>query len=137
MPISPHLLRKLQETLGADAADDLVTWMEAMDSNRGDIAELRHETQLGLARMDARFDQFLALMDARFQQVDARFEQLLALMDARFQQVDARFQQVDGKFLLIQEQGARVLEKALRDQTRFFFLAWSVLLAAFVGLYAR
>ena len=94
MAISPHLLRKLKETLGTEAADDLVNWMEGMDAHRGDIGELRHEMQLGFARMDAR----------------------LQTMEARF---DSR------------------VEKALREQTRFFFLAWSVLLAAIVGLYTR
>lgn len=90
MPVSPLLQRKLQEALGADAADDLVSLLEVMDANRGDIAELRHEMgelrhemQLGFARLEATF------------------------------------------------------EKALREQTRFFFLAWAVLLAAFIGLYAR
>jgi hypothetical protein len=28
-------------------------------------------------------------------------------------------------------------ERSLRDQTKFFFLAWAVLLAAIVGIYAR
>ena len=32
---------------------------------------------------------------------------------------------------------ATAIEKGLRDQTRFFFLAWAVLLAAIIGLYAR
>ena len=83
MPISSHLLRKLQEIFGVEAADDFVSWADQMEANRGDIAELRHEMQLGFARVDAS------------------------------------------------------LEKALREQTRFFFLAWSVLLAVIVGLYAR
>lgn len=94
MPLSPQLLRKLQEALGADAAGDLVDWMEAMDANRGDLAELRHEMLLGFVRIDARFEQ-----------LQGRLETLL--------------------------------ERGLREQTRFFFLAWSVLLAAIVGLYAR
>jgi hypothetical protein len=51
--------------------------------NRGDIRELRHEMQLGFARMET------------------------------------------------------LVEKALREQTRFFFLAWAVLVTAIVGLYAR
>jgi hypothetical protein len=68
--------------------------MEDMDANRGAVGELRHEMQLGFARIDARFEQFEAKMEA-------------------------------------------VMEKGLREQTRFFFLAWSVLLAAIVGLYAR
>ena len=29
------------------------------------------------------------------------------------------------------------IEKGLREQTRFFFLAWGVILAAIIGLYAR
>ena len=37
----------------------------------------------------------------------------------------------------LQERMETLLEKGLREQTRFFFLAWSVLLAAIVGLYAR
>lgn len=105
MPISPLLLRKLQETLGVDAADNLVSWMEEMDANRGDIGELRHEMQLGFARIEARFE-------ARFEKLDAKSDSLEAKMQA-------------------------LLEKGLREQTRFFFLAWSVLLAAIVGLYAR
>src|SRR3954469_18338313 len=90
MSLSQHLLRKLQETLGADAADDLVSLLDSMDANRGDIGELRHEMQI------LNQDVHLAL---------SKFEALL--------------------------------EKGLREQTRFFFLAWSVLLAAIVGLYAR
>ena len=101
MQIPPHLLRKLQEALGAEAADNFVSLIESMDANRGDIGELRHEMQLGFARIDA-----------RFQQVESRFETL-----------DARW--------------VGLFEKGLREQTRFFFLAWSVLLAAIVGLYAR
>lgn len=30
-----------------------------------------------------------------------------------------------------------LMERGLREQTRFFFLAWAVILAAIVGLYAR
>jgi hypothetical protein len=51
-PVSPHLLRKLQEVLGAEAARDLVTRLEGVDACRGDIAELRHEMQLGFAKLE-------------------------------------------------------------------------------------
>jgi hypothetical protein len=37
----------------------------------------------------------------------------------------------------MQERFEKLLEKGLREQTRFFFLAWSVLLTAMIGLYAR
>jgi hypothetical protein len=101
MAISPHLQRKLQESLGADAAEDLVSILQAMDANRGDISELRHEMQLGFARIDERF----------------------ARVDDRFGTMEARI--------------TAVMEKALREQMRFFFLAWSVLQASIIGLYAR
>ncbi|HMC57023.1 MAG TPA: hypothetical protein VKH19_17715 [Gemmatimonadaceae bacterium] len=94
MPVSPHLLRKLQGALGADAATDLVNQLETMDPLRGDIAELQHEMRLGFAR------------------------------------IDEGFAVINGDF-------RSALEKGLKEQTRFFFVAWSVLLAAIIGLYAR
>ncbi len=87
MTVPPHLSRKLHETLGADAADFLVAWMEEVDTSREDIRELRHEMQLGFTRVEARME--------------------------------------------------TLVEKGLREQTRFFFVAWSVLLAMMVGLYSR
>ena len=44
-----------------------------MDAHRGDIGELRHEMQLGFAKMDERFakiDERFAKMDERFARVD-------------------------------------------------------------------
>lgn len=126
MPVSPHLQRKLQESLGADAADHLVSLLEDMDSSRADLGALRHEMELGFGRIDARFQQ----VDARFQQVDQRFEHV----DRQFQEMRDHFDQ------LIAGNQARteaLLEKGLREQTRFFFLAWGVLLAAMMGFYAR
>ena len=56
MPVSSHLLRKLQESLGHDAAADLATMLESMDAIRADIAELRHQMEIQLARLNARLD---------------------------------------------------------------------------------
>ena len=47
------------------------------------------------------------------------------------------FARMDGRLDSLQERTEKLLEKGLREQTRFFFLAWSVLLATLVGLYAR
>ena len=52
MPISAHLLRKLQDTLGMDAAADLTTIVETVEATRADLAELRHEFDLLKARVD-------------------------------------------------------------------------------------
>ena len=52
MPVSAHLLRKLQESLGVDAAADLTTLLETVEATRADLAELRHEFDLLRARVD-------------------------------------------------------------------------------------
>ena len=108
MDVSQNLQRKLQQALGTEAAGDLLAWMQSMDAHRGDIGELRHEMQLGFVRMDERF----ARIDERFARVDGRMDTMQASME-------------------------RMLERGLREQTRFFFLAWSVMLAAIIGLYVR
>jgi hypothetical protein len=49
---------------------------------------------------------------------------------SRFEKLEARVEKFEARM-------EALLEKGLREQTRFFFLAWSVLLAGIVGLYAR
>lgn len=54
MSVTPRLSRKLHETLGDDAAEDLVSWMQDRETHHGD---LRAEMQVGFARVDARFSE--------------------------------------------------------------------------------
>lgn len=100
MPVSQHLLRTLQEALGAEAAGDLVTLVDAMDANRGDIRELRHEMQLGFAHIDARAEQMrtelLGVIEARHTETKGLISGGLAKMET-------------------------LLERGLREQARFFF----------------
>jgi hypothetical protein len=49
--VTPRLSRKLHETLGEEAAEDLVNWMQHMDARR---AELRELNELNFSRIDAR-----------------------------------------------------------------------------------
>ena len=51
MPITPRLSRKLLQTLGEEAAEDLVNWMQQVDAQR---AELRELNELNFSRFDAR-----------------------------------------------------------------------------------
>ncbi|MEX2180394.1 MAG: hypothetical protein WD801_16885 [Gemmatimonadaceae bacterium] len=55
MPVPSHVARRLREVLGADAAEDLVNWMDETTAVRADVAELRHEMQVGFARLEANF----------------------------------------------------------------------------------
>ena len=126
MEATPNLQRKLQQTLGAEAAGDLGAWMQTMDAHRTDMQALRREMQLGFAKIDERFTR----IDERFAKIDERF----ARMDGRMDVMAATFQ---GELKASTERFERLLEKGLREQTRFFFLAWSVVLASIIGLYAR
>lgn len=56
MATSPHLSLKLRDALGPEAGDELIGLVDRAASDisdlRGDIAELRHRTELGFARVD-------------------------------------------------------------------------------------
>ena len=54
-------------------------------------------------------------------------------MQLGFARIDARFEQQNTAFA----QQNTSFERALREQTRFFFVAWAVILAAIIGIYAR
>jgi hypothetical protein len=45
----------------------------------------RHEFELAMARIDARFDQLEARLDARFQQIDTRFAQTEGRLEAQIE----------------------------------------------------
>jgi hypothetical protein len=60
MAIPQHVRRKLQETLGAEAAEALLRWMEDADTHRGDVAELRHEMQVSFARLETLIEKRVA-----------------------------------------------------------------------------
>ncbi|MFZ9776588.1 MAG: hypothetical protein ACO3DZ_07175 [Ilumatobacteraceae bacterium] len=96
-----------QTTTFAGTADDrLVTITDLR-------YELERERQITLAhfdRIDQRFLDLTASVDARFHQVDKRFEQvdkrfldLIASFDARFELVDKRFDQMERRFDLLDE----------------------------------
>lgn len=62
MALSPYLVRKLEEVLGHDAAEDLMAHLTSVESLRADVAELRHEMQLGFARLETRIESSTAAL---------------------------------------------------------------------------
>jgi hypothetical protein len=58
-------------------------------------------------------------------------------MELKFAALDGKVDSLDGKFPTLKAELSVAIEKGLKEQTRFFFLAWAVQLAAIVGLYAR
>ena len=56
-----------------------MSWMEGVDNARADIAELRHEMEVGFAKVDAKF----AGIDTKFAALDGRFSALETLIERR------------------------------------------------------
>lgn len=82
MGITPRLSRRLNETLGDEAAEDLVNWMEDMESQRAewreamraDFAELRQEMQVSFAELRQEMQVGFANLRQEMAQLEARFE---------------------------------------------------------------
>ena len=118
MAVAVNLSRKLYETLGTEAADAMVTWMESVERNR---AELRETGDLAFARIDARFGQ----AEARFGELEARIDTRFAQFDARLVEMERRLEQrMDTRFAAMERQisGLEVsFERALREQLHKIF----------------
>ena len=87
MPVTIKLSRKFYEKLGEDLANELVDWFNKVDATyRGDLREVN---ELNFARFDAKLEQRLAELDARWgskwSALDAKLEQQLAKLKAEIQ----------------------------------------------------
>src|SRR5688572_557608 len=82
MPAPNKVARKLSESLGSEAADAMVDWMNGTEERTrelsADIAELRQE-------MNTRFADLREEMRVGFANVDSKF----AAMDGKFAAMDA------------------------------------------------
>jgi hypothetical protein len=118
---SPHLERKLKEALGDDAGAELAAVTDRIDPLRGDMAELRHTLRGDMAelRHTVRGD-----MTELRHTIRGDIAELRHAMDQGFAQIPALEAQMDA-----------AIDRSAKEQTRFFFVAWGVILAAIVGLY--
>ena len=81
MAITPRLSRKLNQVQGEEA-EDLVTWMDRVDTQRAewreamraDFAEVRQEMQAGFAQVRQAMQVGFATLRQEMAQMEARFE---------------------------------------------------------------
>ncbi|MGH7485914.1 MAG: hypothetical protein ACREMY_09995, partial [bacterium] len=107
--------------LGDDVANELVEWFNLVDATyRFDLRELN---ELNFARFDAKVEQRFAEFEAK---IERRFADFEAKIERRFADSEAKLAHLEAR-----------LEKRLGDQTRFFFLAWAILLASNIALWFR
>jgi len=86
MPVTIKLSRKFYEKLGEDLANELVDWFNKVDATyRGDLREVN---ELNFARFDAKLEQRLVELDAKWgskwSALDAKLEQRLVELDAKW-----------------------------------------------------
>ena len=120
MPITARLSRTLIETLGDEAAGDMVSWMQGVDDHR---AQLRELNELSVARLEGRMDLMESRLNARFCQVDARITQVEERLNARIGQVDARIDQTASDL-------KSKIDQRFADLIKWSFLFWCGAVAA-------
>jgi CRP-like cAMP-binding protein len=114
MSVTPKLSREFYERLGKTAANELVGLLDHMYSvNR---AELQQLNETNFVRFDARLEQRVTQLEARLEQ---RVGELRAYVDQRFAELST------------------TLERGLKEQTRWMFVAWASLLIPIIGLWMR
>ena len=118
MPVTAKLSRKFYETFGDEIANDLVDWFNAVDATyRADLRELN---ELNFARFDAKLEQRLAELDAkwgsRWSQLDTKLEQRLAEL---------------GSSLRVEIHAARA------DVVKWMFVFWAPTAIAVIDLLLR
>jgi len=96
MPVTIKLSREFYEKLGEDLANELVDWFNKVDATyRGDLREVN---ELNFARFDAKLEQRLVELDAKWgskwSALDAKLEQRLVELDARW---GSRWSALDAK----------------------------------------
>ena len=110
MPVTAKLSKQFYDRLGEAVTNELVDWFNQVDAAYK--FDLREMNEMNFARFDAKLEQ-------RFAESDAKAERRLAEVRDDMRKTELS------------------LERALRDQTRFFFLAWAVLLASNIALWFR
>ncbi|HVT40331.1 MAG TPA: hypothetical protein VHE78_14915 [Gemmatimonadaceae bacterium] len=139
MLISALLSQKLRDSFGDEAADEMVDWMQRIDSERSHLRELnvanlaRHEAVLGERfaeqRLEARaeFAAFREEMRAQFatfrEEMRAEFAALRLEMRAGFAKAHDETAQLEARF-----------ERRFNDMMRWSLLFWVSSLATVVAL---
>ena len=123
--VTAKLSQKFYEKLGEDITNELVNWFNAVDATYR--ADLRDLNEVNFARFDAKLEQRLVELDAkwgtRWSELDAKLEQRLAQADAKR---DVRWHELE----------ARLAERLAQLESRLtwrMFAFWAPTALAVIG----
>lgn len=120
MPVMAKLSREFYEHFGDKLVDELVSLLNLADATYR--TELREQNELNFARFDAK-------MEERFAQYDAKLGELRLELKEEISALDKKMEIGFANLTLS-------VEKALREQTRWFVAAWGTLVVAWAALVA-
>ena len=114
MPVTAKLSKRFYEVLGEDVANELVNWFNEVDATyRADLRELN---ELNFARFDAKLEQ-------RLVELDAKWGTRWTALDTKLEQ---RMSELKGEF-------STELHKARADILKWMFGFWAPTALAVVG----
>lgn len=125
MPVTAKLSKLFYDRLGEAVTNELVDWFNQVDAAYK--SDLRDMNDLNFARFDAKLEQRLAETRAA---IDRQFSELRSEMRGSLAALDAKID-------VTAAHSNAALENGLKEQTRFYFLAWAVLLASNIALWFR
>jgi uncharacterized coiled-coil DUF342 family protein len=136
MAITARLSHKLHQTLGDDAAEDLMNWMQQVDAQR---AELRELNELNFSRLETRFAEMatradLAELRQEMQGGFAQTREVRQEMHGGFAQTREVRQEMHGGFAQTRVEFAELrhemaqletrLERRIGDLIKWSFVFW-------------
>ena len=125
MPVTARLSKLVYDRLGDEIVNEIVDWFNQVDTTyRNGLIELN---ELNFVRFDAKLEQRMAELEAR---IDKRVGGLEARLDQRVTMLDAKIDRTGAEL-------RESLEKGLKEQVRWQFLAWAALLVPIIGLWFR
>lgn len=130
VPVTARLSKLFYDRLGEEIANELVDWFNRVDTTSR--ADLREFNELNFARFDAKLEQRTAELRSDLTTFEARLNRRVDSVESRIDSLEARLNAKIGTLA-----SKEWMEKSLKEQTRWFVLAWAVLIASNIGLWFR
>jgi hypothetical protein len=140
VPVTAKLSRKFYETLGDEVANELVTWLNAVDeSYRTEFRELfaanfgRLEAELGALsqRVDAQIRALEGRLEAFAEKVAADARAIEARLESK---IDHRFQTLDARITTLETSIGARFDRFEARMLRWMLVFWAGTMGTVIGL---
>lgn len=133
MPVTARFSKLFYERLGDEIVNELVEWFNQVDATyRSDLRELNEHN----------YTRFEAHLERRFAELDAKIDRVAAELKAELKTefssaLNGLRSDLKIEFNSRLDGLETVLERGLKEQTRWMFVAWTALLIPLIALWFR